>query len=252
MIISSSTVSSSSSSSCRSPDTTGVKTVLFNTDLVSSDCVIWIQNYSVSGNMWCWGKYLTLTGHLQTWIIPVRRLELPRGEEAQQLTDSTSQEISCLRWRSFWTRPVSGCVENCLALFLTSLRVLLWKGEEQVSWSWAGETWRRLYHEIFELSLWKTFLDVFLMGTGTFLGGCFYSEGDRSFCFLCQPFEFFVVLLFIMKNLKFQDLFWRGLKLWQQLFNIRLFKIIVWKTFIFKIKSPVFYCEGLPCIMWKI
>lgn len=72
----------------------------------------------------CGDKYLSHTGHLQTWIIPVSRLELERGEERKQHYVNTSEEKShlLLDCNHFWIHIGRG---RLFGLWFGGLRFLL-------------------------------------------------------------------------------------------------------------------------------
>lgn len=72
----------------------------------------------------CGDKYLSHIGHLQTWIIPVSRLELERGEERKQHYVNTSEEKShlLLGCNHFWIHIGRG---RLFGLWFGGLRFLL-------------------------------------------------------------------------------------------------------------------------------
>lgn len=82
----------------------------------------------------CGGKYLSHTGHLQTWIIPVSRLELERGEERKQHYVNTSEEKShlLLDCNHFWIHIGRG---RLFGLWFGGLRFFIVKEWEEVGQS---------------------------------------------------------------------------------------------------------------------
>lgn len=79
----------------------------------------------------CGDKYLSHTGHLQTWIIPVSRLELERGEERKQHYVNTSEEKShlLLDCNHFWIHIGRG---RLFGLWFGGLRFSLWRNKKKL------------------------------------------------------------------------------------------------------------------------
>lgn len=125
-----------------------------------------------------WGKYLSLTGHLQTWIIPVRRLETARGERH---TVNASEQISTSLLGCFRT---FGELFGFIFLWWQVWRFLMWREWEvrrvefwivgngiiNVCWYWCWHCVRDFLAQPCEM-LW-----AFIVKDGCFVWVFFYEN----------------------------------------------------------------------------